>query len=688
MQLCLVLPPLTQLNTPYPSTGYLARYLRQEGIPCSQRDLGIELILKLFSKEGLRTIFDAMEQHDELPEPAWRFLALRDQHEAVIDSVVRFLQGKDGTLARRILETSFLPGGPRLEAASLEDFGPGSIDEAATYIATLYFEDIADLIGACVDEGFSLTSYQRHLGTGPIEFTPLEARLQQTTLIDKQLDALTDTITADVVGLSIPFPGNLYGALRIAKRLKERGVKVVAGGGYVNTELREVNEPALWNYFDALTYDDGEAPLKALLHYFNTGEDQRQRTRTSKGYHHQPKDRIPMTSAADFEGLKLDHYLKLVDTLNPAHRLWSDGRWNKITLAHGCYWKKCSFCDTSLDYISHYENASVSDLVDTIEEVIAQTGNSGFHFVDEAAPPKMMKAFALELLRRRISITWWGNIRFEKTFTPELCRLLSAAGLVAVTGGLEVASNRLLELMQKGVSVEQVAQAAQAFQDAGVLVHAYLMYGFPTQTDQETVDSMELVRQLFATGLINSAFWHRFVVTRHAPVHAEPGKFKINILPNSPTAFANNDLAHEDPTGANHDRFDDILPLALRAWMKGKELQRPVHTWFDFPMPPTTESPQRIQNAVGISDDTGTQLLWIGGDTLETEEGVILHSPGGSWELPCSPEVATWIGQTLDAARPQAPVYGLSEARSTFPGNWNHFSPQWEVLREAGLLLL
>ena len=77
----------------------------------------------------------------------------------------------------------------------------------------------------------------------------------------------------------------------------------------------------------------------------------------------------------------------------------------------------------------------------------------------------------------KLSITWWGNIRFEKT-TTALCERLAAAGLVAVSGGPRVASDRLLKLMQKGVTVEQVARVTRAFTDAGIMVHAYLMYGF------------------------------------------------------------------------------------------------------------------------------------------------------------------------------------------------------------------
>ena len=152
-----------------------------------------------------------------------------------------------------------------------------------------------------------------------------------------------------------------------------------------------------------------------------------------------------------WDGLPLDGYLSLLDMLNPMHRLWSDGRWNKLTVAHGCYWKKCSFCDVTLDYISRYDGLAAATLVDRIETVIAETQQTGFHFVDEAAPPKTLKALAAEIKKRKLAISWWGNIRFEKSFTPQLCQELADSGCIAISGGLEVASDRLLNLMKKGV---------------------------------------------------------------------------------------------------------------------------------------------------------------------------------------------------------------------------------------------
>jgi hypothetical protein len=301
-----------------------------------------------------------------------------------------------------------------------------------------------------------------------------------------------------------------------------------------------------------------------------------------------------------WDGLPLQRYLSLLDMLNPMHRLWSDGRWNKLTVAQGCYWKKCSFCDVGLDYIGRYETTSATVLADRIEAIVAETGQTGFHFVDEAAPPRMLKALAVELLRRRMPITWWGNVRFEKTFTPALCQQLADSGCVAISGGLEVASDRLLALMNKGVSVDQVARVTKGFADAGVMVHAYLMYGFPTQTAQDTVDALELVRQLFAAGCIHSGFFHRFVCTVHSPVGLAPQDYGITLLPLVPGRFAKNDVAFTDPTGCDHDALGVGLKKALYNYMHGIGLDDDVRRWFDFPVPKPRVARQRIARALAV----------------------------------------------------------------------------------------
>ena len=621
-----LIPPMTQLNTPYPSTAYLTGFLRSRGVQATQADLALALILKLLSRDGLLAVRDCIAA---LPvtarsERVARFALHFDDYLATIAPVINFLQGRDSTLAHRIASRGLLPEGPRFAALDVfvgdagEDplawaFGALGTQDRARHIATLYLNDIADVLKDAVDPRFEFVRYAESLALSQPTFEPLALALAAPpNLVDRTLQALTlETLAAhrpDIVLLSVPFPGAVYAAFRIAQVIKAHNPSIVTvlGGGYVNTELRELTEPRVFDCFDYITLDAGERPLLALLEHL---QGRRAASRLVRTYTRQagavkytnfvePDLPFEDVGTPTWDGLPLHSYLSLLDMLNPMHRLWSDGRWNKLTVAHGCYWKKCSFCDVSLDYIGRYDAATATTLCDRIEAIVAETGQTGFHFVDEAAPPKSLKALAAEIQRRKLAIGWWGNIRFEKTFTRQLCQQLADSGCIAISGGLEVASDRLLALMKKGVSVDQVARVTKGFADAGVLVHAYLMYGFPTQTEQDTVDALELVRQLFAAGCIHSGFWHRFACTVHSPVGQDPAAYGITLQPLPPVSFAKNDVGFTDPTGTDHDALGVGLKKALYNYMHGIGLEEDVRSWFDFPVPKTRVARRRIEHAL------------------------------------------------------------------------------------------
>jgi hypothetical protein len=604
-----VIPPMTQLNTPYPSTAYLTGFLHAQGVDAVQEDLAIALVLDLLSPDGLRALRGAV---DAVPERGRShslasFTGQFERYASTMTPTLAFLQGRDPTLAHRIASRGYLPEGPRFESLDVyidEDggdplgwaFGALGVQDRARHFATLYLNDVADAIREAVDPRFEFVRYAESLAQSQPTFDPLaQALAAPPTLIDAALRRLAlvaiERHAPQIVLLSVPFPGAVYAAFRIAQAIKahDPAIVTVLGGGFVNTELRELNEPRVFDFFDYVTLDAGERPLLALLDHLAGRRSQQRLVRTflrsdagTVQYVNfvEPDIAFDDVGTPTWDGLPLDRYLSLLDMLNPMHRLWSDGRWNKLTVAHGCYWKKCSFCDVSLDYISRYDAASATTLVDRVQAIVAETGQTGFHLVDEAAPPKSLRAFAAELKRRDVGISWWGNIRFEKSFTPELCLELADSGCIAISGGLEVASDRLLKLMKKGVSVEQVARVTKGFADAGILVHAYLMYGFPTQTVQDTVDALEYVRQLFAAGCIQSGFFHRFVCTVHSPVGLNPEEYGVQLIPLPPVTFAKNDVGFIDPTGTDHDAMGVALNKALYNYMHGIGLDEDVRSWF------------------------------------------------------------------------------------------------------------
>ncbi len=649
----LITPPFTQLNTPYPATAYLKGFLNTKNISSYQADLGIETTIALFCKTGLERLFGQVTESNDLSKNAQRIIELKEDYINTIDSAIQFLQGKNPTIAHLISNRNFLPEASRF--AQLDDlnwaFGAMGIQDKAKHIATMYLEDLADLITECVDAHFGFSRYAERLGRSANSFDELyDALHKEYSFIDKLLiDILKERmemLQPKLVAVSVPFPGNLYASFRCAQWIKKHypEVKTVMGGGFPNTELRSLTDARVFEFFDFITLDDGEAPVENLVHHIEGTKtvDELKRTFTlSEGKVIYINNKATtdykqgQVGTPDYSDFLLDQYISAIEVTNPMHSLWSDGRWNKLTMAHGCYWGKCTFCDISLDYIKIFEPITAQLLCDRMEEIIAQTGQNGFHFVDEAAPPALMRALAIEIIRRKLNVSWWTNVRFEKSFTRDLCLLLKASGCIAVSGGLEVASDRLLGLIQKGITVAQVARVNKHFTEAGIMVHAYLMYGFPTQTAQETIDSLEMVRQMFQAGILQSAFWHQFAMTAHSPVGLEPEKYKVKKETEAIGSFANNDIVHIDPTGADHDSFSMGLKKSLLNYMHAVGFDFPLHKWFDFKVPKTAVAADFMEKALNDEEYTTAKptakVVWLG--KQPAVESFTKSKKGNTWEM-------------------------------------------------------
>ena len=723
----LITPPFTQLNTPYPATAYLKGFLKTKSIDAYQMDLGIEVILAIFSRNGLSQVFD-LSADIEKKENEKRIYTLRRKYEITIDAVIRFLQGKQPSLARQIAGENYLPEASRFD--QLEElewaFGNMGMQDKAKHLATLYLEDISDYIIRTIDSHFGFSRYAERIACSANSFDEIYEELQtEASYIDeiswRILKRVIEEQQPKLICFSAPFPGNILSAFRNAQYIKEYfpSVKISLGGGFANTELRSVKDQRVFEFFDFITLDDGELPLE-LLHkhvMLNNGADaELKRTFLLKSDKvtyvnntKQPDYKQNQLGTPDYSNLQLDNYISVIEIANPMHSLWSDGRWTKLTMAHGCYWGKCTFCDISLDYIKVYEPLTAKLLVDRMEELIQQTGENGFHFVDEAAPPALMRELALEIIKRELVVTWWTNIRFEKSFTLGLCKLLQASGCIAISGGLEVASDRLLQLIDKGVTVEQVADVTRNLTESGIMVHAYLMYGYPTQTVQETMDSLEMVRQLFELGVIQSGFWHQFALTAHSPVGLNPEAY--GIVPKlEEISFANNDVQFVDKTGINHAQFSQGLKASLFNYMHGVGFDLPLHQWFDFRVPKTTVSKQYIQSLlerpVLPKFNANAKVIWLG--SVGEVESFTKSKKGNIWEmvkctfyhnkstieLQFEKGEGDWLVQTLSALHPsEKGGKKLSDLKLSFELQFENFELFWssksvQKLQEVGLIVV
>lgn len=644
MKILLVNPPLADPSGPYPGICYLAGYLDTIGHRAALADASLELLLQLMTPDGVHRIAGAARAadpatHDNVMRG---FLAHEAKFADTVETAIAVLQGRDHGAVARAARRGFFP--PALDPSadwalssyynlrSYESalgeltpaqrskvaasqgpmrlaFGRPESTDAVRFDASNVVSEITRAIRRTVDPDFQLDAYAEKLSDDPPLFAPIAARLRQTNFIDQLIDNIAADLvrmhTPDVLGLSVPFPGNLYGALRIAAVFKtlRPETRVVLGGGWINTQLRSLTDPGIFDYVDYITLDDGERPMQCLLEMFDgrRSADALKRTYVRENGRvrfvdgaREPDVPFADTGTPTYRDLPLDKYLVVRPSLQSFRRV-GGVRWNKLTLAHGCYWKKCAFCDTSLDYIGRYDPASVDVTLDRIKQLQDETGESGFHFVDEAMPPAMMARLAERLVAGDFNISWWGNVRFDRALIG-MAPLLAESGCIGITGGLEVASDRVLALMEKGVSLEQAARVCSEFAKEDIFTHAYLIYGFPTETAQETIDALEFVRQMFESGALKSAVWHQFGLTAFSPIATNPAKFGVRIPPQPTRPFSNYLINFEEPGRIDHSQFREGLKEAVQHYQLGIGINDPLEKWFGFAIPPTSMAKNFVQS--------------------------------------------------------------------------------------------
>lgn len=655
MNVLLITPPFTHIGSPYPATTYLTGFLRSQGVAVYQMDLSVGLLLDLFSESGLMSIHKILLKtfgratKKKIPEPVAVFLENYEKYLRAVGPAVAFLQEKDPKLALQLSRREFFP--PNMRAMGVEgyeksialtklegliglkalkqfqktayfsqgeplDFIFGALGQydQARYFSSLFLENVARVIEFGLDPFFKLDGYAKEFAEFP-SFTPIREQLEEGTsfveeMLREKVRRAIKKHKPQIVGVSVPFSGTLFSAFRVAQFVKQidKNITTVMGGVFVNTHLRPLNDPRVFDYFDSVCFDDGEMPLLQIIKHKQGKDSKEKLVRTLICEEGQvvlmSNPQIQDISHArkvcpDYAGIDLKQYLSFMILSHPAHTPWDLGQWNKMALAHGCYWKKCAFCDTQLDYVKRYDPDVINHIVNHIEGIIEQTGSRGFHFVDEAIPPALILSLAQRLIEKKIKITWWGNIRFEKAFTPEVIRVLAQSGCVGITGGLEAVCPRLLQLINKGMSLEQMARVMKNFSRAGVFVHAYLIYGVPTQSKQETVDALEYVRQLFKEKCLHSVYWHQFLLTRYSTISQYPEKFKIRILPQRTPNFMQYTLKYKEITPQNHSRYEASLKLATYNFMQGTGLDTPAQQWFKkIKMPKTKVSGHFIRRAI------------------------------------------------------------------------------------------
>ena len=712
MKTLLIIPPFTQLNSPYASLPFLKGTLNKFNKEADLLDLSIETASKLFCSKSLSSLAEesakTLSANNEIVK---FFIGNKEQYIDIIDDVMDFLRDKNNNIAEKILSGNYLPRGKTVSSALDKiEFNIPSEDHAK-YLASLFIDDIF-LFYREFSPGYELSKYQEKLGLNAGTFDKIYDYVKNSEdIITETMYSILDKINLDdyqLVGISIPFPGNLAAGLKTAKYIKSKfsHIKIVLGGGYINTELRNLSEPRIFEFVDFITLDDGEQPLLSILDLLDNKITETELCRTfvlkDNKVIYIDNTKLPKFSGKNigipnYDGLPLDKYFSIIESINPMYKLWSVRNMNKLRLAQGCYWHKCKFCDTSLPYIKQFKMMPVDILIEQIKEMIQQTNVRSFHFVDEAIPPSLAIELAIKLLQEQMDIEWWGNIRLEKEFTEDVCKLLSLSGCIAVVAGLESGSDLTLKAMNKGINLEQAVEVCYNFSSNDILVHTYLIYGFPGESEQELVNSVEASRQMFEAKIVDSAYWHRFSLTCHSDVYKNKENYKISILNDKINPFANNDVRYIDLENKNIDNYSLGLKKATYNFMLNSCLDNDIKSWFEFKAPKPTlkrNTVENILNNYSIEVSMKKRLLWLGYE-VDFKKGILsVNGINGLVEFELPDVLGNWLEKIISSANINNDKFTLSDAENIFPKDMDISfidilnNELWEDLNIAGLILI
>ena len=639
------------------------------------KDLSIELFHRIFSKEGISQLFhntkdkalkmalEAENQGDEITAyNLRRYVLTKDSWINWIDKIVALLvENKSGReTLHEFVRSAHVPRGSRMETYLANLNREVSVDDGYL-LASLALADLADYITTVYDNNFALIRYAESICASDLSKEEILKTTNSPVLKDylsPLVENLINTVSASqqepsfLFCVSVPFPGTFAAAMFIYKQLKStfgKNALITLGGGYVNTALRSVNQAELATYIDCFSYDRGYSFYTELLANglpaaaaYQTesvfggevAQGKANQTKTSSTSSNRQElveieNFMTKNVAPDYDGIDFSKYPRLADDINPMHRIWSDGAWLKAYLAHGCYWHRCLFCDTKLDYVNCYKPVNIKNLYSSLLEQAKKSGVYGVHFVDEAAPPKMLEDFAS--LNKDKALTFWGNIRFEKAFSRDLADILAKGGLIGVSGGIEMACGEGLSNINKGIDIKTLVFSLAAFKEAGILTHAYMIYGYYNETPQMLIDSAETLRQLFKAGLLDSSFFHKFTLTKHSTLFAE---WEAGKHPDLHPIFPKNNFTDYElhfKGEEKSEKYGAPLSLAVNAWMHRKSLDKPVEKWFNFPMPKPTVKKDFVEKALEEYEITKNQ-------SYKEKMPSILSSADFAW-LPDSVEI-------------------------------------------------
>jgi hypothetical protein len=539
-------PPFTDSRGPYVAIPQLAAYLKQKGIPVAAADLNAGFLQRFLTPGAIARGAVHVKE---------RFRQLNDAGSLSLRQMIEY-----NLLLRVLREYPALSGTVNWLSTPFADFQDIRESEARGFLMCLasmpYFPEVFMADHKFISPGRYSCFSSRQL----LESAAEESRY--TELFRQEIERVWPSPAPRLVGFSVAFSHQIVPAFQMAAviRRMDPGVHITMGGPSISIFFRDLKNPALFALVDSLVMDDGEIPLEQLYHALGRPPAA---VHAIAGVICRKDGQVSMTPPAPPLGLTdlpapdlgvfdLDGYLA------PKERILLPVRFSR-----GCSWKKCAFCRTRHPLCRDEQEPDADYLFETLRRLYQDQGLRNFFFSTESANPALLEQVCRRTLAAGMSIEWVTHTRVSRELSRQRCALFTAAGCRHMAVGVESMSDRVLQLMRKGISVSLVHKVLETIAGAMPLT-AYMMVGFPSETHEEALATHAAISRLKQAGLLNAFSYSMFVLQQGAEIHANPSAFGITALEHDPDEDLNPDIAGFSGSGMSREQAFELYLRYVR----------------------------------------------------------------------------------------------------------------------------
>ncbi len=328
----------------------------------------------------------------------------------------------------------------------------------------------------------------------------VEGETPSLDLFDESINEIVKK-KPDFVAFSVVYSSQTFYTYSLLAELKKRSIKTIIGGPAVNKKLIDVADKYLRNEIELIEY------------------------LCKKGH-----DKVDFEFYPEFDAFNLEDYF-VKEPVIP------------IKTSSTCYYQQCAFCT------HHGKGYYFEYPLEKLKKTIVESGQKNFFFVDDMIHKKRLLEIAQVL--KPLNVRWTCQLKPTKDLDLETMRILNESGLKIITWGVESGNDRILSLMKKGTNKKDIAQVLKDSHDAGIRNSLYIMFGFPTETKDEFLDTINFLKE--NDGNIDLVWTSVFGLQKDSPVYNNPKEFGITQIHEKKRTILEPKISYEIKSGLTQE---------------------------------------------------------------------------------------------------------------------------------------